>query len=172
MRRMPRAANSWIGLGIAGAGVALSFAYPVAAVAVAFAGVVFSLPMSFNVPSRRLAHHGALVCYAATIYLGSRSLALAAVPLPFAPSIPPSELVIKRPASLSWAPPLCIGASLALFALAWPTGSWGFAVAPCLLGLLPFAHFSSFSKAVRAFDDRPKLPKVGQPMPPLALPRR
>jgi peroxiredoxin len=170
MRR--RAVKAWIGLGIAGAGVALAFVQPVVAVGVTFAAVFVCLPWQFNVPSLRLACYVALLCHAAAIYLGSGSSLLAAVPLPFALWMPPAEFMAKRPLLLLWSPVVGIGASLLLLLLAWPTGIWGFAVAPWLIGLAPLSRWTGFAKSVRAYDERPKGLKVGQPMPPLRLPRR
>jgi peroxiredoxin len=173
MRRMRRrATKSLIALAIAFGGLALAAVYPPAAVAVTFAAAVVSLPVGFNVPSLRLVTHLAIACNAAAIYVGSGSIWLAAVPLPFVLWFPPNEFLVRRPALLAMSPAIGMGASLILFLLAWPTGGWGFAAAPWLIGLLVFRRSSEFAKSVDAFDQRPKLLKVGQPMPPLRLPRR
>jgi peroxiredoxin len=167
-----RAVKPLLGVGLALAGLAMHRVHPALAVGVTFVAVVAALPMDFNVPLGRMATYAALLCHAAAIYLGSGSLLLAAVPLPFALWMPPYELALKHPRLLAWSPVIGLSSSAALFALAWPTGSWGFAVAPWLLGLLAVSRWLAAAKAERALDARPKLPKVGQPMPPLRLPRR
>lgn len=169
---MRRSTKPLIGLGIALAGLSLSWVFPPAAVAVTFAGVIVGLPMELNVPLTRLYTYAALLCNVAAIYIGSGSLLLAAVPLPLALSFPPSEFLWKRPRLFLWAPIAGIAVSLLLFALAWPTGLWGFAVAPWLLGLMALARFLQYGSSVKSFDERPKPLKVGQPMPPLKLPKR
>ena len=161
-----------VGLGVALAGLSLSFLYPPAAVGITFVAVLVALPIEFNVPLGRFATYAALLCNVAAIYLGSGSLFLAAVPLPFAFWMPPSEFIWKRPKLFFWAPILGLAASLVLFALAWPTGVWGFALAPWLLGLFGAGMWINGHKRVRRYEERPKALKVGQPMPPLKLPKR
>jgi peroxiredoxin len=173
MRRMRgRATKSLIALGMALAGLALALIYPPAAVAVTFVAVVFSLPMEFNVPGLRLVTYAAVLCNAASIYVGSGSLLLAMVPLPLAFWLPPTEFMASRPRLMQWAHVICLGASAVLFALAWPTGYWGFAVAPWLLSLMIAMRWAQIPKSLRMYDERPKPLKVGSPMPPLRLPRR
>jgi peroxiredoxin len=187
MRRMRgRATKSLIALGVALAGLALALlgtapafrdgvlseVFPAVGVAVTFAAVFFSLPMEFNVPGLRLVTYAALLCNVVVVYVGSGSLLLAAVPLPLAFWLPPTEFMASRPALLKWAHVICIGSSAILFLLAWPTGYWGFAAAPWLLSLMVAMRWVQYPKTLRAFDERPKPLKVGSPMPPLRLPRR
>jgi peroxiredoxin len=62
--------------------------------------------------------------------------------------------------------------SLLLFALAWPTGPWGLAVAPWGLSVLTLPNLYAIWRSYDTYAARPKLLKLGQPMPPLRLPQR
>jgi peroxiredoxin len=124
------------------------------------------------VPARRGIVYAALACHIGALYVGSGSLALALVPLPFAFWIPPTELLIKRPKLLDVAPLVGVGLSLGLLLLAWPTGPWGLALLPWLIGLMALSRWTGFKRGVRHFDQQPKPLKVGQPMPLFRLPRR
>lgn len=172
MRRMRRGTRrGLLGLGIALGGLGLAFAYAPAGVAVTFAAALLCMPMDFNVPGRRLMLYGAMLCNAGAIYVGSGSLLLAAVPLPLAFGVPTEFLAKRSPVLLVAAPWIGAIASLVLFGLAWPTGLWGFAVAPWLIGLLPLTRWFEYAKAVQTYDQLPKPLKIGQPIPPLRLPR-
>ena len=170
---MRRAAKSFISLGGALAGLLLVLVYPPAAVAVTFVATIMALPMDHNVPASRAAYYGSLLCHAAAIYYGSGSLLLAAVPLPIGLAACPNEFLLRRgPAVALGAAPIGFVLSLLLFALAWPTGAWGFAVAPWALSLLMLRHLYSIWRSYDAFVTRPMLLKLGHPMPPLRLPQR
>jgi peroxiredoxin len=170
---MRRAAKSFISLGGALAGLLLVLVYPPAAVAVTFVATVMALPMNHNVPASRAAYYGSLLCHAAAIYYGSGSLLLAAVPLPIGLAALPNEFLLRRgPAVALGAAPLGFVLGLLLFALAWPTGPWGFAVAPWALSVLVLRDLYAIWRSYDAFLARPALLKLGQPMPPLRLPQR
>jgi len=125
------------------------------------------------VPASRAAYYGSLLCHAAAIYYGSGSLLLAAVPLPIGLAACPNEFLLRRgPAVALGAAPIGFVLSLLLFALAWPTGPWGFAVAPWALSVLVVRQMYSIWRSYDAYVSRPKLLKLGQPMPPLRLPQR
>jgi peroxiredoxin len=170
---MRRSAKSFIGLGGALAGLLLVLVYPPAAVAVTFLAAFVALPMEHNVPAGRAAYYGTVLCNAAAVYHGSGSLLLALVPLPIGLSMCPNEFLLRRgPTFVLAAPPIALGLSGLLFALAWPTGWWGVAVAPWVLSVLTFPELYKIWRSYHVYAARPKLLKLGQPMPPLRLPRR
>jgi peroxiredoxin len=170
---MRRSAKSFISLGAALAGLLLVLVYPPVAVAVTFIAAFMAWPMDYNVPAGRAAYYGAILCNAAAIYHGSGSLLLAAVPVPIGLALVPSEVLLRRgPAVVLFAPMVALAVSLALLAAAWPTGVWGFAVAPWALSVVAMFKMLSIRRSYDVYAARPKRLKVGQPMPALRLPRR
>jgi peroxiredoxin Q/BCP len=125
-----------MGLAAAAAGLALSFVYAPAGVAIATVAVLVAFPKIFelNVPANRLIAMSGIACYGAALGLASGSWLLAAAgTAPLFLSLP-HELVVVT-VGYRWSRAMFVGMALGvgLTLLSWPpNGWWAAALAPVL----------------------------------------
>jgi peroxiredoxin len=138
------------------AAVGLHWLTPAGAAAASFVVLVLAAfaVASLNVIQARLAYNVAAVGYFATVYLGSDSLALGLSALStLALVLRFYEAGARVTGDLAdYITPLGLLAGLVALAFAWPTGAWGWAVAPGLLGLAVFTLTSVHSIVVNRRD--------------------